>query len=70
MAAGHGLAGWVRNTADGRVEAVFEGAAEKVDTACVWVRHGPERAIVTDVQEFAEKPEGLTAFEIRTTSGY
>ena len=31
-----GLTGWVRNTHDGRVEAVFEGEEEKVKQAIDW----------------------------------
>jgi acylphosphatase len=70
MAAGLGVSGWVRNLADGGVEAVFEGPAEKVASACAWARHGPERALVTGFEEFAEEPEGLSGFEIKTTAGY
>lgn len=31
-----GLTGWVRNTHDGRVEAVFEGEEDKVREAVEW----------------------------------
>ena len=60
-----GVAGWVRNMADGQVEAVFEGPAEKVGAAVAWCWRGPERAFVSSVQEFAEQPEGLVGFRIR-----
>lgn len=59
-----GVAGWVRNLQGGAVEAVFEGPAEKVAAAVAWARRGPERALVTDLAEFAEEPEGLVGFEI------
>ena len=64
-AAGLGLAGWVRNLRDGRVEAVFEGEQDAVQRAVDWARLGPERALVTKFEEFAEEPEGLVDFEIR-----
>lgn len=60
-----GVYGWVRNLPDGRVEAVFEGDAERVGRAVDWARMGPQRAVVTSVEEFAEQPEGLDGFRIR-----
>jgi acylphosphatase len=60
-----GVAGWVRNLPDGRVEAVFEGPREAVAAAVAWMRTGPERAIVTDIESHAELPEGLSGFMIR-----
>ncbi len=65
MAAGQEVSGWVLNRADGGVEAVFEGPADKVAHAVEWTRTGPERALVTSFDETAEKPEGLVGFEIR-----
>ncbi len=59
-----GLAGWVRNLPDGRVEAVFEGPKEAVDRLVAWCRHGPEGARVEDVRAQPEEPEGLRGFEI------
>ena len=49
------LTGWVRNIPDGRVEAVFEGEKERVDTMIEWCRQGPPYASVINV-EVIEKP--------------
>jgi acylphosphatase len=61
----HGVAGWVRNLPDGRVEAVFEGAAEPVAALLAWAGQGPPEAAVTGVETHDEPAEGLTGFEIR-----
>ncbi len=68
MAAGAGVAGWVRNLTDGRVEAVFEGRPERVAQAVAWVGRGPERAAVTTVDRFEEAPENLAGFDVRPTA--
>ncbi|MER7009448.1 acylphosphatase [Dactylosporangium sp. NPDC000555] len=60
-----GVAGWVRNLPDGRVEAVFEGDDEAVEALVAWSRHGPESAHVTGVEVRDGPPEGLTGFRIR-----
>jgi acylphosphatase len=65
MAAEWGVAGWVRNTADGRVEAVFEGPATAVDQMVAWCRSGPSRAVVTGVDVVDEPPVGEAGFFVR-----
>jgi acylphosphatase len=65
MAVQHGVTGWVRNLADGRVEAVFEGPAADVRRVLDWVRQGPRLAVVSGVAVQAERPEGLDTFLIR-----
>ena len=65
LAEQHGVAGWVRNLPDGRVEAVFEGPAEDVRRLVDWARTGPRLAAVDDVAVQPEPPEGLAAFRIR-----
>jgi acylphosphatase len=45
-ARGLGLAGWVRNTPDGRVEAEFEGGSKAVDQMVAWCHRGPPHADV------------------------
>jgi acylphosphatase len=62
-----GLAGWVRNLPDGRVEAVFEGSGQAVQAMVDWCRQGPGGARVTEVEVTDEDPEGLERFEVRRT---
>ena len=57
-----GVAGWARNTADGTVEAVFEGAADAVEAMVDFVRGGPGHASVSRVDVREEEPEGLSGF--------
>ncbi len=59
-----GVRGWVRNLADGRVEAVFEGEPAGVDALVRWVRRGPERALVTEVTVSSEAPQGEQGFRV------
>ncbi len=66
MATGLGLGGWVRNSPDGNVEAVFEGDESKVREAIEWCRKGPSFADVTGVDIKLEEPTGeFSNFEIR-----
>ncbi len=41
--------GWARNLEDGRVEAVFEGAREKVDEMIEFCHYGPPAAKISSV---------------------
>jgi len=43
------ITGWVRNLADGRVEAVFEGEKDKVEALVEFCRRGPPGARVSKV---------------------
>ena len=45
-----GVTGWVRNCADGSVEAVVEGEMAAVDGLAFWCRTGPPMARVSDVR--------------------
>jgi len=45
-----GLAGWVRNRPDGRVEAVFEGDRLVVENMLAWCRKGPPYAYVDNLE--------------------
>lgn len=49
-----GLAGWVRNLPDGRVEAVYEGDRRAVDAMTAWLRKGPVMAAVHSVDIYEE----------------
>ncbi|HEY9146010.1 MAG TPA: acylphosphatase [Thiobacillus sp.] len=59
------VAGWVRNTADGAVEAVIQGPAEAVETLIEWARSGPPLARVDRV-EIGEAQGQYSGFVKRT----
>ena len=60
-----GVRGWVRNTWEGTVEAVFEGPPEAVERLVTFVNRGPGPARVDRVEVFEEDEEGLTDFAVR-----
>lgn len=60
-----GLTGWVRNLADGRVEAVACGAPPALAAFEIWLWQGPRRAEVTQVEIAVAEPETWPDFHIR-----
>lgn len=60
-----GLGGWVRNLADGGVEAVFEGSRAAVESIVRWCHEGPRFANVDSVEVSWEEPTGERDFGIR-----
>jgi acylphosphatase len=64
-ARGAGVAGWVRNLDDGRVEVVVEGPPAAVDEVVAWCREGPPRARVDHVGVADEEPVGERGFRVR-----
>jgi acylphosphatase len=65
-AQGLGLTGWVRNLADGRVEALVQGTREQVERLIRWCYRGPEEARVSDiVVSYEEASDEFRDFGIR-----
>lgn len=61
-----GLAGFVRNLRDGRVEAIVSGPRDKVEALLSACRRGPPGSRVESVEVAEAAVEGLAApFEIR-----
>jgi acylphosphatase len=60
-----GVAGWVRNLPDGRVEAVLEGPRDEVYRVVGLCRAGPKGARVMNVQVDREPPKNEKTFKIR-----
>lgn len=59
-----GVAGWVRNLPDGRVETVVEGSDDAVDRYLAELRKGPLGSRVTDVAVEERPPGNFESFEI------
>ena len=57
-----GLRGWVRNRADGSVEAQFAGAASLVDAMVEACRRGPPLARVQGLIAAAVEDDGMSGF--------
>ena len=61
-----GLTGWVRNTSDGCVEAVFEGEEQLVNQMIEWCHHGPPHSKVNNVDIKNQDPTNdFDGFSIR-----
>lgn len=61
-----GLSGWVRNTADGAVEAVAEGPRSALEAFLAWCRQGPPAARVDEVEVgWAPATGEFTSFSVR-----
>jgi acylphosphatase len=59
-----GISGWVRNAADGSVDAVFEGDSEQVESMIEWCRRGPRGASVDGVDVDYQEPTGESGFRV------
>ena len=60
-----GVTGWVKNLADGRVEAVLEGPRDEVYRVVGLCRAGPKGAKVNGVQVDREPPKNEKTFKIK-----
>jgi len=61
-----GVTGWVRNTNDGCVEAVFEGEKNCVKEMLEWCKNGPPLAKVENVEIKKQTPtNGFNGFSIK-----
>jgi acylphosphatase len=65
MARELGVAGWVRNLPDGRVEAVLEGRRSAVEQLVEWSASGPRHALVEHRDVEWEEPQGEDYFRVR-----
>jgi acylphosphatase len=59
-----GLGGSVRNTSDGRVQAVFEGDPDAVERMVQWCGEGPPLALVESLDVSDEAPAGDRDFRV------
>lgn len=62
-----GLTGWVRNRADGSVEAVFSGNEEEVQSMIVACHRGSRVSLVKAVKTSAHPPGEWRSFEVWPT---
>ena len=60
-----GVAGWVRNCADGSVEAQVEGEQEAVEGMIAAMQQGPAGARVDALESEAVAPIGAHSFEVK-----
>ena len=59
-----GVTGWVRNRADGTVEALLDGPVDAVEALTHWARCGPRFADVSGVDVAEAEPGGSDGFTV------
>jgi acylphosphatase len=62
-----GVAGWVRNRADGSVEALLQGDAAALAQLMAWARRGPRLAQIDELRDEPPGPDydrSYSGFEI------
>ena len=60
-----GVSGWVRNAADGTVEAHLIGEEASLDAMIAAMRQGPSQARVEDLTVEPVEPEDVSGFSVR-----
>ncbi len=61
-----GVAGWVRNLPDGRVEIEVEGPRSSVAALVRWAHEGPDHARVDGIEQHEIEPSGTArVFSVR-----
>jgi acylphosphatase len=61
-----GVTGWVKNTLDGEVEAIFQGSKEQIQLIIDWCHHGPLLSNVTNlIVKDIDSDEIYSSFSIR-----
>jgi acylphosphatase len=59
------IKGWIKNTADEKVEAMVTGEENDVNDFIKWCKGGPERATVKDVIVSKQAETTFEKFEVR-----
>jgi acylphosphatase len=67
MAHALGLSGWVRNTSDGAVEALFSGPPDRVDRMLALCGDGPPAAAVSGIALLEEGGAAPESFSVLPT---
>lgn len=62
-----GLSGWVRNRADGSVEAVVHGPLDRVEELVCWAGRGPPASRVDRLERSPADAPPHGGFEVRPT---
>ena len=59
-----GLSGWVKNTIDGKVEAVFEGDEKNIFKMIKWCKKGTSKAKVSKIEIIKKYSKNYDTFSI------
>ncbi len=59
------LGGWVRNLPDGRVEALVQGEAERIERLIETLEGGPGAIRITGIEREAVEARPLAGFSVR-----